>query len=322
METVIITGGTGMIGSALTLLLRARGYKVIILSRTKHDSHDENVSYAEWDIGKGYIDPQAIQNADHIVHLAGAGIADKRWTKKRKKLIVDSRVDSGNLIVKMLREHQNKVKTVVSASGIGWYGADKKNGHPFKESDPVADNFLGETCRLWEESVKPVEDMGKKLVIVRTGLVFANQGGAFPEFVKPMKFGMAAILGSGKQVVSWIHIDDIVRVYLEAIENNNLKGVYNAVSREPVSNKELTLKIARARKKPFVSMHVPAFALNILFGEVSVEVLKSTTVDGSKLRDSGFNLIYPTVDSAVNDLVRASRDTNSKTPQSSPLPPH
>ena len=151
--------------------------------------------------------------------------------------------------------------------------------------------------------MRPVEGMGKKLVIVRTGLVFANQGGAFPEFVKPMKYGMAAILGSGRQVVSWIHLDDIVRVYLEAIENKNFNGVYNAVSRDSISNKQLTLKIARARKKPFVSMHVPAFALKLLFGEVSVEVLKSTTVDGSKLRDSGFNLIYPTVDSALNDLI-------------------
>ena len=304
METVLITGGTGTIGTALTALLRSKGYKVIILSRGEHQSPDEHISYAQWDIDKSYIDPLAIQSADHIVHLAGAGIADKRWTKKRKRLIVDSRVNSGNLIVKALAESQNKVRTLVSASGIGWYGEDKKNGQPFKESDPAANNFLGETCRVWEDSVRPVEDMGKKLVIFRTGLVFANEGGAFPEFVKPMKYGIAAILGSGRQIVSWIHIDDMVRAYLEAIENSNLKGIYNAVSREAVSNKQLTLKIGRARGKSFMAMHVPSFVLKVLFGEVSVEVLKSTDVDGSKLRDSGFSLIYPTVDSAINSLLK------------------
>lgn len=305
METVLITGGTGMIGKALSTLLVSKGYHVIILSRGDHKGA-ENVTFAKWDVSRSYIDLKAIESADHIVHLAGEGIADKRWSKKRKKAIVESRVKSGELIVRALRENLNKVKTVVSASGIGWYGEDKKGGRPFKESDPAADNFLGETCRVWEESIKPVEELGKRLVIYRTGIVLSNEGGAFPEFVKPMKFGIAGILGSGKQKVSWIHVDDIIRAYAEAVENSHLRGVYNAVARESVSNKELTLRIARARKKPFIAMHVPAFGLKALFGEVSVEVLKSTDVDGKRLRDSGFNLIYPTIDSAINDLVKKS----------------
>lgn len=303
METVLITGGTGMIGKALSTLLVSKGYHVIILSRGDHQGV-ENVTFAKWDVSKSYIDLKAIESADHIVHLAGEGIADKRWSKKRKKAIVESRVKSGELIVKALHDNLNKVKTVVSASGIGWYGEDKIGGRPFKESDASADNFLGETCRIWEESIKPVEELGKRLVIYRTGIVLANEGGAFPEFVKPMKFGIAGILGSGKQKVSWIHVDDIIRAYAEAIENSNLRGVYNAVARESVSNKELTLRIARARKKPFIAMHVPAFGLKALFGEVSVEVLKSTDVDGTRLRDSGLNLIYPTIDSAINDLIK------------------
>lgn len=303
METVLITGGTGTIGKALTALLISKGYKVMILSRGEHKPQG-NVTFAKWDIDKSYIDPVAIKSADHIVHLAGAGIADKRWSKKRKKLIVESRVKSGELLVKALHENENRVRTVVSASGIGWYGADKKGEHAFKESDPHENSFLGNTCVLWEESIKPVEELGKRLVIYRTGIVLANEGGAFPEFVKPMKFGVAGVLGSGKQIVSWIHIDDIVRAYAEALENDHLRGVYNAVSREPVSNKELTLKIARARKRPFIAMHVPSIALKTLLGGVSIEVLKSTTVDGSRLRDSGFKLIYPTIESAINDLVK------------------
>lgn len=303
METVLITGGTGTIGKALSSLLVSKGYRVIILSRGDH-SATENVTFAKWDVSKKYVDLQAIASADHIVHLAGEGIADKRWSKKRKKAIVESRVKSGELIVSSLRDNPNKVKTVVSASGIGWYGEDKKGGRPFKESDPPADNFLGETCRLWEESIQPVEGLGKRLVIYRTGIVLSNDGGAFPEFVRPMKFGIAGILGSGRQVVSWIHVEDIVRAYVEAIENSHLRGVYNAVARESVSNKELTLRIARARRRPFIAMHVPGFGLKALVGEVSVEVLKSADVDGSRLRDSGFNLIYPTIESAINDLVK------------------
>lgn len=303
MERILITGGTGTIGTALTSLLISKGYEVIILSRGNHEPR-EHVTFKQWDIDKSYIDPAAITSADHIIHLAGAGIADKRWTKKRKKEIVDSRGKSGELIVKALRKNVNKVKTVVSSSAIGWYGADKKNSQPFSESDPPADNFLGNACKLWEESIRPVEQLSKRLVIIRTGIVLSGDGGALPEFIKPMKFGIAGILGSGKQIISWIHIDDICRAYLYAIENPDMKGPYNAVAREPVSNRKLTVEIARARKKPFIAVHVPAFALKVLFGEVSVEVLKSATVDGGKLRSSGFNYIHPTVVSALNDLVK------------------
>lgn len=304
METVLITGGTGLIGTVLTSLLLSKGYKVIILSRSTHNATSDQLTYARWDINNSYIDVDAIKAADHIIHLAGEGISDKRWTKKRKKIIADSRVNSGALLVKALRENSNKVRTFVSASGIGWYGEDKKGGRPFKESDPAADNFLGDTCRLWEDSTQPVEEMGIRRVVFRTGLVFSNNGGAFPEFVRPMKYGLAAILGSGRQIVSWIHIDDLVRTYVQAIENTSFKGVYNAVSKETVSNGTLTVKIARARKKPFITMHVPGFVLKIVFGEVSVEVLKSTTVDSGKLSSSGFNFLYPTVDSALNELIR------------------
>jgi uncharacterized protein len=303
METVLITGGTGLIGTALTSLLQSKGYNVIILSRKPHKSRD-NVSYLQWDTRKNYIDPAAIEHTDHIVHLAGAGIADKRWTKKRKQELVDSRVNSSLLIAKALREIPNKVITVVSASAMGWYGSDRKDKKPFTESDPPADNFLGETCRRWEESVSKVKETGQRLVILRTSIVFSNKGGAFKKFLEPLKFGVAPILGSGKQVTSWIHIDDMCRLYVAGIENPGMHGVFNAATVDPVTNKELMLKIARARRRPFIPIHVPAFVLKAIFGELSIEVLKSATVDNSKLKNSGFTFIYPSVDSAINDLVR------------------
>jgi uncharacterized protein (TIGR01777 family) len=303
MDTVIITGGTGLIGTALTKLLTSRGYKVIILSRKKHASNGD-VSYALWDLKTSFIDPAAIKEADHIIHLAGAGVADKRWSKKRKTEIINSRVDSGKLIVKTLTEAENKIKTVVSASGMGWYGPDKNSKKPFVETDPPYDDFLGTTCKLWEDSTKPVVQSGKRLVHLRTGIVLSTNGGAFREFLKPFKAGVAAILGSGKQVVSWIHIDDLCRMYLAAIENAQMHGAYNACAPETITNKELMLKIAKARRRPYIPVHVPEFALKIVLGEMSIEVLKSATMDSTRIRSTGFNFIYPTADAALNDLIR------------------
>ena len=227
MQTVIITGGTGLIGTALTKLLTTKGYRVIILSRTKHTSAGD-VSYALWDVRTSYIDPQAIQAADHIIHLAGAGVADKRWTEKRKKEIVDSRVESSKLLVKALTGINNNVQTVVSASAMGWYGPDTEDKTPFVESDPPSRDFLGTACRLWEQSIQPVVGLGKRLVYLRTGIVFSTEGGAFKEFLKPFKGGVAAILASGEQIISWIHIDDLCRMYLAAIEDHGMHGQYNA----------------------------------------------------------------------------------------------
>lgn len=303
METVIITGGTGLIGTALTRLLISKGYKVIILSRKKHAAIG-NVSYAICDLKSSYIDPEAIKKADHIIHLAGAGVADKRWTGKRKKEIINSRVDSSELIVKALTEVNNGVKTVVSASAMGWYGPDRKGAKPFVETDPPSDDFLGTTCRLWEESMQPVIAMGKRLVYLRTGIVFSREGGAFMEFLKPFKGGIAAILGSGKQMISWIHIDDLCRLYVSAIENNELQGAYNASAPDPVTNKELMLKIGKLRRRPFIPVHVPEFMLKVVLGEMSIEVLKSATMDDSKIRNAGFNFVFPSVDAALNDLIR------------------
>lgn len=295
-----------MVGTALTSLLTSKGYKVIILSR-KQQKPNGNVSYAVWDHKRSFIDVEAIGQADHIIHLAGAGVADKRWTDKRKKEIRDSRILSGNLIVQSLTELKNKVRTVVSASAMGWYGPDKKKAsHPFIETDPPSDDFLGGTCKLWEESIRPVTNAGKRLVLLRTGIVFSNQGGAFKEFYKPFKAGVAAILGDGNQVISWIHIDDLCRLYIAGVEMEHLNGPYNATAPETITNKQLMLKIGRARRRPFIPIHVPEFALKLVLGEMSIEVLKSATLSDTKIRQAGFNFIYPTADAAINDLVRVS----------------
>jgi uncharacterized protein (TIGR01777 family) len=307
MRTVLITGGTGLIGTALTKLLTDKGYKVIILTRNpKNHTSSSAIQYAAWNISQQTIDASAIQQADYIIHLAGASVVDKRWTAKRKKEIVDSRTQSSALLVKALKEIPNKVKAVVSASAIGWYGADPAvpNNRPFVEADTADSSFPGETCRLWEESIEPVTTISKRLVKLRTGIVLSKDGGALAAFKKPIRFGVAGIISKGKQMISWIHIDDLCRIYLEAIENEELEGVYNAVAPKPVSNKELVLQLAKTIKGSFyIPLHIPSFILKLALGEMSIEVLKSTTVSSHKIRKTGFNFIYPSIEAAIKSSV-------------------
>jgi uncharacterized protein len=315
METVLITGGTGMIGKALTEALIERGFNVIILTRhinekqkTKnpvrpdHPSGDK-LSYVVWDVEKQTLDKEAFAKADYVVHLAGANFADKRWNEKVKNEIVSSRVDSAKLIIESLKAIPNKVKTVISASGISWYGADdNKNTKPFTENDPPSSDFMAETCKQWEAAIEPASFLGKRLVKFRIGPVLSTDGGAYVEFKNPVKFGVAGIIGNGKQIVSWIHIDDLVRAILFSMETEQMEGVYNAVSPKPVSNKELILEIAKSTGKLFVPIPAPSFALKIVFGEMIGEILKSTTVSSEKLQKAGFIFQYPDIESAILQL--------------------
>lgn len=302
MNTVLITGGTGLVGKALTKLLLSRGYRVIILTRQKEKTTSiPNLSYANWDVANKTIDAAIFTEVTHIVHLAGAGVADRRWTRKRKQEIVDSRVNSGALIVQSLKNIPNKVEAVISASAIGWYGADPvvPNPDPFIETDLPSDDFLGQTCKQWEASTKPVLELGKRLVHLRIGIVLSKEGGALKEFITPLKFGIAAILGSGKQIISWIHIDDLANLFVRTIENKEMTGIYNAVAPYPVSNKELTIALATARNKFYLPMPVPAFVLKLMLGEMSVEVLKSATVSADKVQFVDFQFKYALIKEAV-----------------------
>ena len=307
MSTILITGGSGLVGRALSKELTEHGHKVIILSRTTKESNDKNISYAVWDVAAQTIDQSAISAADFIIHLAGASVADKRWTSARKKEILDSRTESSKLLVKALQT-PNNVKAVISASAIGFYGDDKVRApkkKAFTEEMRPDKEFLGETCKLWEESIEPVKQLGKRLVKLRIGIVLSNDGGAFPEFKKPVKFGIAGVLGSGKQIISWIHIEDLCRMFRYSIENENVEGVFNAVAPAPVSNKDLTLLLAEKLKgRFFVPLHVPAVVLELMLGQMSVEVLKSTTVSADKIRETGFTFLYPAIETAVSELLK------------------
>ncbi|HEV8504309.1 MAG TPA: TIGR01777 family oxidoreductase [Chitinophagaceae bacterium] len=312
MAVVLITGGTGVIGSALKDELLSRNYDIIIMTRSPEKySNTPRVNYAKWDTEKQTIDGDAITKADYIVHLAGEGVADKRWTAKRKKQIVESRINGGTLLVKALRENINNVRAVVSASGIGWYGspaltvADGRGTekNPFEETDPVAEDFLGTTCKEWEASIDPVISLGKRLVKFRTGPVLSKDSGAIKEFKRPLRFGIATILGNGKQIMSWIHIDDLVRLYSYAIEMERLNGIYNAVAPHPAANKKMILQLARTmRGKFYVPVFIPSFILKIVFGELSIEVLKSAAVSCKKIKGEGYHFLYPSLTAALHHV--------------------
>ena len=314
METVLITGGTGLVGNALTSALLKKGYQVIILSRKKKevaaasDKTQPSVEYAVWNVKDKTINLAALQRADHIIHLAGAGVIDKKWTDAYKKEIIDSRTKSSEFIIETLKNNTNKVKTIVSASAIGWYVPDAEDPSlvPHTEDQSADTSFLGEVCRLWEAGIEPVTELGKRLVKFRIGIVLSNDGGALKEFKTPLKFGVAAILGNGEQIVSWIHIDDLCSLFIYAIQKNQLSGSYNAVAPFPVSNKELTLTLARQyNPKFFIPMHVPSFVLKIMLGGRSLEILKSNTVSDAKISGAGFDFSFKTIESALKNLCNA-----------------
>lgn len=307
MATILITGGTGMVGQQLTGLLLSKGYDVIWLSRTPGEKqiNGKTIRIASWNLKEQTIDEMAIQQVDHIIHLAGAGVAEKRWTVQRKQEILDSRTQSSALLVKALKIIPNKVQSVISASAIGWYGPDENNtvASSFSEEMPPYPDYLGNTCKAWEESIAPVAELDKRLVRLRIGIVLSATGGALAEFKKPLRAGMAAILGSGKQMISWIHVHDLCRMFLYTIENQSMQGIFNAVAPHPVSNKALTLTLAKLKNGSFyIPFYIPAFLLKMILGEMSIEVLKSATVSSRKIEEQGFHFEYPNIQSALGNL--------------------
>lgn len=295
-----------MVGKALTKRLIRSGHEVMVLTRRVQLSKNPWIQYKSWDPALGQIDETAIREADYIVHLAGANVAEKRWTAKRKQEILDSRVLSGHLLVESLQKIPNKVKAVVGASAQGWYGADPviPNPNPFVETDPAFPDFLGNTCQMWEQSMQPLAALGIRLIQLRIGIVLDTSGGALAEFIKPVRFGISPILGSGKQVISWIHLGDLTRMIEWSLLHESVSGIYNAAAPHPVSNRTLMSALAAACRKPFIPIPVPGFALKLILGEMSIEILKSTTISTDKIQQAGFQFEFSRIEEGLNDLLK------------------
>ncbi|HSI89602.1 MAG TPA: TIGR01777 family oxidoreductase [Adhaeribacter sp.] len=295
---ILITGGTGLIGTRLSEVLIDSGYEVAHLSRQAGQfSHYKTF---RWDIEQGYIDENAITYADYIIHLAGANIAGAKWTDERKKEILDSRVKSSNLLYTCLKNTQNHVKGFLSASAIGIYG----NTGPqliTEESSPAHD-FLGEVVRKWEEAVWQMHELNIRTVIFRQGIVLSDKGGALPQMAKPVKMLAGAPLGSGKQYMSWIHIDDLCHLYIKALETPEMSGVYNAVAPNPVTNETFTKKLAGVMHRPLLVPKIPAIGLKLVFGEMSNVVLGGAKVSSEKVQHTGFTFEYSEIEEALDSL--------------------
>lgn len=292
---VLITGGTGLIGQALRQKLLAEGHRVSILSRSGGDY--------TWDVRKAYFQPEALEGVDAVVHLAGAGIADKRWTEARKRELIGSRVDSSALLIHALKTIPNNVKVLLSASAIGFYGADSGEVH-CEETSPAGTDFLATCTQAWEGSISGVEALGIRLVKFRIGLVLSANGGIFPVLCRPIRYLVGAVLGHGKQWQSWIHVDDLVGMFRLGLADETLKGVFNAVSPGAIRHREMTQKIARAMHKPLLLPPIPGFLLRLALGEMACLVLGGNLVSADKIQKEGkFTFTYTRLEDALKELL-------------------
>ena len=303
-KTVLITGGTGMIGRRLTELLLEKGFKVSYLSRQKENI--TGVKVYRWDISKKYIEDGALETADYIVSLAGAGIADERWTEKRKKEIIESRTKGIELIANELQSRAYNVKACVCASGIGFYGADTGNEHLDEEAVSGTD-FIAHVSRQWEKSSELFENIKIRTTILRIGVVLSEKGGALPKIAAPIRFGAGSAIGSGKQWLSWIHLDDLCGMIIAAIENEKWKGIYNAVSPNPVTNSDFTRQIAKVLNRPLLLPNVPSFVLKMALGELADLVIGGNYVLNQKILDkTDFQYKFDTLFPALTNLLKKS----------------
>lgn len=301
---ILITGGSGLIGMRLSEMLIDQGYEVAHLSR-KPDKVSKYKTF-RWDVKQGYIDENAITYADYIVHLAGASLSSEKWTEERKKEIIDSRVKSANLLYKCLSESGHHVKGFVSVSGINVYG--DSGDRLISEENTTGDDYLAEVCKAWEASAWQMHDLNLRTVILRLGIVLSTKGGALPQLARPVKLMAGATLGSGKQYMSWIHIDDACRLFIRTIEDPQFHGVYNAVAPHPVTNKAFTQALAEVIKRPLVLPKVPAFALNLVMGEMSEVVLSSLRVSANKVLQTGFTFEYNYLEEALASFYKEEKD--------------
>ena len=301
-KKVLIAGGRGLVGSRLTTLLQEKEYKVAFLSRSRNK--DGEIKTFGWDLEKGWIEPGAVESAHYIINLAGASVADNRWTNSYKKEILKSRTETTRLLYQELKKTNYLLKGYISASAVGYYGEDN-GAHWLYESSPAGNDFLATVCKAWEEEADRIAELGIRLVKIRMGVVLSDEGGALPQLEKQTRMGLAAPIGTGEQYMSWIHIDDLCNIIIKGMEDESMEGVYNAVAPEPETNKRFGETLADVLQKPYVAPRVPAMAIKLMLGsERAGIVLGSQRVSSEKIEKSGFSFEYPHLRGALNDILK------------------
>lgn len=296
-SAVLISGINGFVGRALQKLLNESGYDVKGLT---HHKSNTSSSVFYWNIKDQFIDEKAFENIDYIVHLAGAGVANRRWTDKRKKEIIDSRINSSALLAKELEKRNHKIKALVGASAIGYYGA-VTGDKIFSENDPPGNDFLSECCVQWEKSYDHLIPFAERRVILRISNVIGN-GGMIKKLGPLAEKGMASPLGTGKQFVPWIGVHDLCRMIEYSLRNENINGIYNAVAPEHSTNEDLTKRICGHYGKKMFLPNVPAFMIKLLYGEMSAVILNGSRVSADKILNTGFTFETPALDQALQRI--------------------
>jgi uncharacterized protein len=299
VSNILITGGSGLIGSRLTELLLQRGHRVSHLGRTKHDT---GIHSYTWNVEQHQIDPEALLGIDSLIHLAGAGIADKPWTSARKREILESRTNATRLLYDELKKGRHTVKAFISASAIGYYGFNDNEEICTEESN-AGNDFLATVTRRWENEIDAITTLGIRVVKVRIGIVLSDKGGALKGIMRPVKLLAGAPLGSGNQYMSWIHLDDLCGIFIKAIEDQAMHGLYNGVSPTPVTNRDLTVSIAKMLRKPLILPAVPSFLLKLLLGEMADLVLRGSKVSAQKILQAGYSFKFQNINDALRDLL-------------------
>lgn len=299
-KSIVISGGTGLIGSRIIEMLDKSKYDLRVFTRSPRKAHD-NVSYFKWDPMMGEIDLAGLKDCDHILSLAGAGIADKRWTEQRKKLIIESRVKGNELIAASLKEMGHRPTSIVAGSAIGYYG---DRGSEELKDDAVAGGkeFLTDSTTQWENALMGLHAHTDQLTIVRIGIVLSTRGGALEKMMIPLRFGISGYFGNGKQYYSWIHIDDVCRMLIKGIEDKNWSGTYNGTAPEPLQLKEMAKQIKNMFLPIAFAAPVPEFLLKIAMGEMTKMLVNSTRAIPSKAQNEGFEYLFVDVGKAVEDL--------------------
>lgn len=271
--------------------LSDKGYIVRILTRTQKKENDFS-----WDIANNFIDEKAFENLDYIIHLAGAGIAEKRWTPKRKEEIITSRTKSTELVFNKIQELKVPLRGFISASAVGYYGA-KTTDKIFTETDLPANDFLGNVCQLWEKSVLEFDEIEIPTTIFRLGIVLSKKGGA----LEKMKTPIITPIANGKQYIPWIDINDLTNMFIFAIENN-VTGIFNAVAPEQQTSYSFSRLLAKKTKRLFVPIGVPTFLLKLIFGKMSIILTTGSRVSSDKINNTGFQFIHKKLESSLNNL--------------------
>jgi uncharacterized protein (TIGR01777 family) len=300
MSKIVITGGSGTLGTHLSKMLQKSGYEVAILSRDPKKVKDFKAY--QWDVEKGTINEDAINNGDIVVHLAGESVAGNAWSPERKKRILESRTHSTITIANHLQKHNIKLKKYIGASAIGFYGFEPSS-KLFTEDDKPGNDYLADVCIQWENAHKSIENCEFANSIVRIGVVFDTNEGALAEMVKPFKIMAGAALGSGKQFVPWIHINDVSGIFVHLIKHPELSGIFNAVAPDFSDNTQVTKAISKTLKKPMLPFNVPSFVLKTVLGEQANLVLQGNKISAEKIEKTGFQFQFKEVEKALQDLL-------------------